>query len=815
MPKRESWVGKILGNYRLDKWIGEGAMGEVYLAYNTASQEKVAIKILHLSGLETEKELRHKKRFQREAECTCSLDHPNIVKVYEIGEHKDFSYLVMEFLEGQSLLDILLQNGPLSTKQTLKIAREITLALDAAHKKKIIHRDIKPANIMIQGDGNVKLTDFGLAKAVNAVSNISQAGQIIGTIFYLSPEQAMGSQKVDHRTDFYSLGVTLFQTITGKLPYPGKMPVQVIQQHISAPVPGIREYVPDVIPEIEALIQKLMSKKVSSRFSNAAQLLMAIEDCENRLKDRGSQKKTSSRKIAPVKRNSWFYPYRYFYLSGIIFFLLILSFIAITKKEKEIPKEEKIAKEPKISLPVVSKIPYTKESPANVLQFVEITPLEGSRLLKPALEIQGKIQGEELDSLFCNATPISFEKVSSGLHAFSIKQNLQIGENIFFLKAFARSKNFVLSKKLTYFLIPDIIKSVEISPKEAWLVPGQKIFFDIKGYNENKEEIPFLVDWILSGGSFDEQGAYTAGDVQGNYILFVRDNSTWIQNQANVRITKEGWFGETLPHGMEFQQDSKEYLWKQDQSVMVYIPEGSFWRGDMRGKDDEKPAREIYLSGFYIDKYELTWGQYLHYCKITGEKIPENKDSEVKMREKEPVVNISWSQANSYSQWAGKRLPTEAEWEKAAKGGINIPDWSVLQHPVMMKLNPYPKRTYPWGNALPNQDTFYCNYVAHDQWDKRGEDEYVHSAPIGSFAKGASPYNAMDMAGNVWEWCADAYDKDFYKNSADRNPVNHKKSNLYVAKGGSWFNFAESCRASKRSALENAPFPWVGVRLAK
>lgn len=813
MPKRDSWIGKVLGNYRIDQWVGEGAMGEVYCAYHTVSQEKVAIKILHLSGLETEKEIRYKKRFQREAECTCALDHPNIVKVYEIGEHRDSCYLVMEFLEGQSLLDILLGKGPLPARQTLKIAREITLALDAAHKKRIIHRDIKPANIMMQQDGHIKLTDFGLAKAVDAVSNISQTGQIIGTIFYLSPEQAMGSQKIDHRSDFYSLGITLFQTITGKLPYPGKTPVQVIQQHISSPVPGVREYMPDIIPEIEALIQKLMSKKASHRFSNTSQILAAIENCENRLQDRSTQKKTSSRKIAYTRQNRWLYKYQYFLLSGLIFGVLLLSFYSLMQKEKQNAKEQKTPPiQPK---PLYNLHPdFPKETKPH-FHFTDINPLEGSKLLKHQIELSGKIQAESLDAVFCDGVPIRFQKLDSNLYGFSIAQNLQIGENIFFLKALCKAKNSVASKKIVYFLIPDRITSLELQPKQVYLVPGQKIFFDVKGFNENKEEVPFFIDWILSGGNFDSQGAYIAGESKGSYILFVRDKTTWMQNQAMVKITTEGWFGEEIPAGMEFIQGGKEYLWKQDQSIMVYIPEGNFWRGDTRGKEDEKPVKEVYISSFYLDKYEVTWGQYLHYCKMTGEKIPSGIGEENKMQEKEPVVSISWKQANSYAQWAGKRLPTEAEWEKAAKGGTNIPDWSISQNPVMMKLNPYPKRIYPWGNSLPHEDGFYCNYVAHDQWAKRGEDEYVHSAPVGSFPKGVSPYGAMDMAGNVWEWCADTYDKDFYQHGGDRDPINTKKGNLFVARGGSWFNFAESCRTARRSAMEDAPFPWIGVRLAK
>ena len=280
MASSDLWIGKNLGDYHLEKLIGEGAMGGVYLARHIKQNEMFAIKILSLSCIVGEDGLKYKKRFKHEGKWACLLEHPNIVRVYATGEYKGNCYLVMELIQGRTLHEVLEQKNSISALEALSIARQIALALQVAHNKKIVHRDIKPANIIIAKDSKIKLADFGLAKAMDAMSNISQAGQIIGTIYYMSPEQTMGSKKTDHRADFYSLGITLFESLTGKLPYPGRTPIQVIQQHISAPVPLLRDYIPHIQPEINALVRKLMSKKPEDRFADADELLAAVAHCE-------------------------------------------------------------------------------------------------------------------------------------------------------------------------------------------------------------------------------------------------------------------------------------------------------------------------------------------------------------------------------------------------------------------------------------------------------------------------------------------------------------------------------------------------------
>ena len=380
-----------------------------------------------------------------------------------------------------------------------------------------------------------------------------------------------------------------------------------------------------------------------------------------------------------------------------------------------------------------------------------------------------------------------------------------------------------ITRQLTYHFwvekISTTIASLELKPKEVYLKPGEKVQFQVKAFNKNKQQVPFQPYWIPSGGSLSKECLYVAGSQPGNYIILVRDKATWAEDQSVIHISSRldhaGWYGEKMPEGMKIGQQPGEYIWQKDNSIMVHIPAEHFWMGDNRGREDEKPSHKIFVDAFYLDKYELRWQQYLEFCDKTGHKRPPAPPWGIKPNH--PVVNINWKDAESYAYWSGKRLPSEAEWEKAAKGAFKVPAWDIKQKPLPLMLNPYPRRIYPWGNHLPyTNGIFYCNYAAREDWKRRGDDGYVHTAPIGSFPDGASPYQCMDMAGNVWEWCEDSYQHNFYRQGGKVNPLNRADVPQRVIRGGSYFNYAAMCRTSKRYA-ENKDdyFPWVGVRLAR
>ena len=243
---------------------------------------------------------------------------------------------------------------------------------------------------------------------------------------------------------------------------------------------------------------------------------------------------------------------------------------------------------------------------------------------------------------------------------------------------------------------------------------------------------------------------------------------------------------------------------------MVYVPEGHFGRGSSRTKADEAPLGKIWLSAFYLDKYELMVQQYEAFCAATGRNFPAYRYAP-----SDPAVGITWHDARSYADWAGKRLPTEAEWEKAARGGFTVPDWNAPQLPIVLKKNEYITRMYPWGNDAPDKDGVYrCNYKQGDKC----YDRFESLAEVGKFSEWDSPYRCSDMLGNVLEWCEDIYQTDYYKKSETRDPkgpLRHGKDER-VCRGGAFDCFIEDIYLTRRWRYPSSiKYDNLGVRLAK
>ncbi len=266
---------KQLGKYDIIERLGRGGMAEVYKAYQASLDRYVAIKLLHpFLADDTE----FKERFEREARNVAKLRHPNIVQVYDFDfdAESESYYMVMELIEGKTLKDHLTSLGGerLPTTEAIRVVREAAQALAYAHSRSMIHRDVKPANLMIENDGRVVLTDFGIAKIVTG-NQFTASGGMVGTPAYMAPEQGLG-EAGDERSDLYSLGVILFQLVVGKLPYDAETPLAVILKHLNEPVPSLRDINPDTPPAIDAMVQKAMAKDPEQRFQNADEFLAGL-----------------------------------------------------------------------------------------------------------------------------------------------------------------------------------------------------------------------------------------------------------------------------------------------------------------------------------------------------------------------------------------------------------------------------------------------------------------------------------------------------------------------------------------------------------
>ena len=267
-------IGKILaGRYEIIEKIGEGGMAYVYKARDNFLNRYVAIKVLKN---EFSKDEVFVKRFRTEAQSAASLIHPNIVSVFDVGEDKGISYIVMELLESKTLKDYIQAKGPLSSELTLKIAAQIASALEAAHKAHIVHRDIKPQNIMLNQNLVAKVTDFGIAKVANtSTATITSFGKTMGSVHYFSPEHAKGGY-TDAKSDLYSLGVVMYEMVTGKLPFDADSPVSVALKHIQEIPIEPKKINPNVSQALNQIIMKAMEKSTVNRYQTATEMLTDI-----------------------------------------------------------------------------------------------------------------------------------------------------------------------------------------------------------------------------------------------------------------------------------------------------------------------------------------------------------------------------------------------------------------------------------------------------------------------------------------------------------------------------------------------------------
>lgn len=266
-------IGRELGGrYEILTRIGGGGMALVYKAHDLLLSRNVAVKVLRQQYVHDEEFIR---RFRREAQSAAALSHPNVVSIYDVGQEEDVHYIVMEYIEGYNLNEIIQERAPLQADEAVRVAAQIADALDHAHQNHIIHRDIKPHNILIGRNGRVKVTDFGIARAVTS-STITQTGSVIGSVHYFSPEHAKGVS-TGEKSDIYSLGIVLYQMVTGKLPFLGESPISVALKHLQEPLEDPRTVNPLVPQSVENIIIKAMRKNPSERYRTAGEMLEDLE----------------------------------------------------------------------------------------------------------------------------------------------------------------------------------------------------------------------------------------------------------------------------------------------------------------------------------------------------------------------------------------------------------------------------------------------------------------------------------------------------------------------------------------------------------
>jgi serine/threonine protein kinase len=269
-------VGELISErYELEELVGTGGMSSVYRAYDKLLERHVALKVLH-EQFTTDGD--HVERFRREARSVAQLSHPNIVTVIDRGEQDGKQFIVFEYCDGENLKALVEREGPLPEREAVEIVRQVARALGFAHEHGIVHRDVKPQNVLLNGDGETKVTDFGIARSQEVHGGLTQTGTVMGTSDYISPEQARGG-RVTPESDVYSLGAVLYELLTGEVPFPGDNFVAVAMRHINEPAPSVLTKRPDVSPCLDAAVRRAMAKDPRDRFGSMEELCTELNAC--------------------------------------------------------------------------------------------------------------------------------------------------------------------------------------------------------------------------------------------------------------------------------------------------------------------------------------------------------------------------------------------------------------------------------------------------------------------------------------------------------------------------------------------------------
>jgi len=755
------------GKYKIIEEVGRGGFAAVYKAVDTTLDRTVALKVLapHLLW-----DPAFVQRFQREAKLAANLKHPNVVIIHQFGQEAGTIYIAMEFLVGQTLKEVILEEGALPPAHIVNIVEQVASALDYAHGRELVHRDIKPSNIMVGADDHVTVMDFGIAKAATQTA-LTTTGRIFGTPEYMSPEQAEGVEEPDARSDIYSLGVVVYEMFTGKVPFSGTTPLSIMRGHTDKSPPLPSEINPDVSPAVQALLLKALAKKREERYQSAGEMAVAFQQAV-------SGPVVEEIKKLPPEPEAELRP-------------SLVSFLSVEPQIIDVDGEAK----------------WTFRLHNNGDDDLrQVTVRRGRTLLDEPFDLAA---GKERRFTFTTTYKAKGEK-SERVTTTGIASN---GESV--RDEASATVQVRQPRKPEPELHPSL--ALKLSVKPQTVDAGGEATWTVTLRNDGDDDLRHVTvqhgsrgleaPFVLAVGKERRFTFTTTYKTEGRKTervtvsgiassgKSVRDEaSATVQARPPRPVTPKP---EPVPKPKPPAKPAPDVLTITSpiHLELVRVRAGEFLMGsdpakDRHAKDDEQPQHRVYVSEFYIGKHPVTNAQYAVFAKATKRKAPQHwKGGKIPSgKENHPVVWVSWDDAVAFCQWlsqeTGKqfRLPTEAEWEKAARGTDG--------------------RIYPWGNewdeSRANVGKFGRGLVS------LVSEAAIATTPVGQYSpRGDSPYGAADMAGNVEEWCSDWYDEQEYQRRAKstvKDPPGPKKGANRVLRGGSWnFNRGDArCAARYR-----------------